>query len=1181
VGGTATAAGAFTFVPAPTISSVSPAAGPEIGGTTVTITGTNLTGATSVSFGGVLAASFTVDSDTQITAATPAIFLGTVAVSVSTVGGSATALDAYTYVPCPGIVAVNPIAGSDAGGATVTIFGLYFTGTTSVSFGGVPAASFTIDSDMQITAVTPAGTAGAADVEVVTAGGTATAAGWYTYVPAPTISTVVPNAGPEVGSVMVIITGTNLAGATSVSFGAAPAVAFIVDSDTQITAIAGPGTGTVDISISTAGGTVTCANAFTYIPVPVIVSVSPNAGPEMGGTTVTITGVNLSDTSLVLFGPVPAVAFTVDSDTQITAITPAGFGVADVTVLTTGGPVTSVGGFMYVPAPIITFVTPMAGPEAGGATVVIEGMNLAGATSVTFGGVPATSFIIVSYTQIVATVPAGSGAVDVTVATAGGSASAPGIYAYVPAPTVSDVSPTTGSVAGGETVTITGTSMASATSVTFDGIPAISFTIDSATQITAITPVGIPGTVNISVVTAGGAATAADAYTYYPVPLISFVLPATGPDAGGASVTIAGLNLTGTMSVTIGGAPATFMVDSDTQISAVTPAGTPGMANITVATPGGVSTLTGFYMYVSAPTIASVTPAAGPEIGGVPVIITGTSFTTASSVTFDGVLAVPFTIDSDTQIVAFAPAGTGTVDVSIVTAGGSATAVGAYTYVPAPVISSVSPAEGPEVGGTTVTITGTGLSGAMSVSFDGIFASFTVLSDTQIQATTPAGAGTATVDVSVSTAGGTATSTGAYAYVPSPQIISISPLSGLEAGGTTVTVTGTNFTSTTSVTFAGTPATFTVDSAMQVTATTPAGTPGAADVAVTTAGGSAIAVGAYTYLPTPDPTITSVSPTEGYTVGGTTVIITGTDLTGAMSVSFGEKPATSFTVDSATQITAMAPAGTAGAVDVSVTTAGGTATAAGAYTYVALPTPTITSVTPTVGPAAGGATVVITGTDFAHVLSVTFGGASTTYTVDSSTKITATTPAGIVGTAYVSVTTEGGTATAMGAYTYAAVPTIYSVFPNSGSDLGGSTVIIDGTGFTGATAVKFGGVDAWIFTVDSDSQITAMTPSMSAGTVDVAVTTPGGTGTRAGAYQYVGLVNITSFDTSEGFLKIFGTGFTNFSDLQLNGESTYCVEVSDTEIWADMPVGLMPGTVSVVVTAPAGTATGSFTYQPM
>src|SRR5207248_5935231 len=97
--------------------------------------------------------------------------------------------------------------------------------------------------------------------------------------------------------------------------------------------------------------------------------------------------------------------------------------------------------------------------------------------------------------------------------------------------------------------------------------------------------------------------------------------------------------------------------------------------------------------------------------------------------------------------------------------------------------------------------------------------------------------------------------------------------------------------------------------------------------------------------------------------GGTSITITGTNFTNATGVSFGSNPASSFTVDSATQITATTPAGT-GTVDVTVTTAGGTSAtnAADQYTYVAAPT--VTGVSPSAGPTASGTSVTITGTNF-------------------------------------------------------------------------------------------------------------------------------------------------------------------------------------------------------------------------
>jgi formylglycine-generating enzyme required for sulfatase activity len=128
----------------------------------------------------------------------------------------------------------------------------------------------------------------------------------------------------------------------------------------------------------------------------------------------------------------------------------------------------------------------------------------------------------------------------------------------------------------------------------------------------------------------------------------------------------------------------------------------------------------------------------------------------------------------------------------------------------------------------------------------------------------------------------------------------------------------------------------TVVSGTTVTAVTPAGTAGARNVTVTTAGGTSNLTNAFTYV-VPAPTLASVSPTSGPTTGGTTITLTGTNLTGATGVTVGGVAATSVTVVNDTTVTAVTPAGTAGAKTVAVTTPGGTAPAAGAFSYVTVP----------------------------------------------------------------------------------------------------------------------------------------------------------------------------------------------------------------------------------------------------
>jgi len=170
----------------PTVTSVSPASGPAAGGTSVTITGTNFTGATGVNFGGVAATSVTVISATSITATSPAGAVGAIDVTVTTPGGTSatSSADAYTYAAKPTVTSVSPNSGSTSGGTVVTITGTNFTGTTGVNFGSTAATNITVVSATSITATSPAGAVGAIDVTVATAGGTSatSTADQFTYI---------------------------------------------------------------------------------------------------------------------------------------------------------------------------------------------------------------------------------------------------------------------------------------------------------------------------------------------------------------------------------------------------------------------------------------------------------------------------------------------------------------------------------------------------------------------------------------------------------------------------------------------------------------------------------------------------------------------------------------------------------------------------------------------------------------------------------------------------------------------------------------------------------------------------------------------------------------------------------------------------------------------------------------
>ena len=497
------------------------------------------------------------------------------------------------------------------------------------------------------------------------------------------------------------------------------------------------------------------------------------------------------------------------------------------------------------------------------------------------------------------------------------------------------------------------------------------------------------------------------------------------------------------------------------------------------------------------PALMGISPASGGTGGGTKVVISGTGLGGATGVSFGGAPG-KILLDSATQITVVSPAGKGLVNIVVTTANGTsaATSVGHFMYrssssprLPKPAVTGISPASGSTAGGTRVTIGGTNLSGATEVSFGGAAGMIVSDSGKQITVISPAGAGT--VNVTVTTMGGTSATTavGQFAYhatppgSPRPMVTGISPASGSTAGGTKVTLTGTNLQNATGVSFGGAAGKIISDSGKQITVTSPAGK-GTVNVTVTTKGGTSGGV-RFTYTVSA-PALTGISPASGSTAGGTKVTLTGTNLSGATSVSFGGTGA-SIDSDSGTQITVTSPAGSAGTVNVTVTTAGGTSGAVH-FTY-AVPAPAITGISPSSGPTAGGTAVTISGTNLSGATSVSFGGTSVAIRSDSGTQITLASPAGSAGTVNVTVTTPAGTSNAA-QFTYTVpAPTISELKPDTGYS--GNTITIAGTNLENATSVHFGGAAATIVS-DSDEVITVTVPA-GEGTVDITVTTAGGT----------------------------------------------------------------------------------------
>jgi hypothetical protein len=338
------------------------------------------------------------------------------------------------------------------------------------------------------------------------------------------------------------------------------------------------------------------------------------------------------------------------------------------------------------------------------------------------------------------------------------------------------------------------------------------------------------------------------------------------------------------------------------------------------------------------------------------------------------------------------------------------------------------------------------------------------------------------------------------ASVGKPKLTALSTAKA--AAGATVTITGTNLSSATSVRFGTVSADFTNvttgGGATALAAVVPAGQKigSTVDVTVTNgAGASATSTaGRFTYA-TPAPTVVSPTPATATTLGGTAITLTGANLTGA-SVKVATTGVAVRNV-TATSLTFTAPARAAGAVTVAVTTAGGTATTT--LTYVAPPAPSVTSLSATTVTTKSSTALTVTGTSFVGAVSATVDGKAATVARVSDTQLKLTVPAHAAGAVPVVIKAAGGTAGPVSLTYVAPAPTVNSLSPAVGSASQGAAVTVNGSSFTGATSVKLGD-QALAFTVVSDSKITVTVPATAAGTYILTVTTGSGASTTAAKY---------------------------------------------------------------------------------
>jgi len=737
--------------------------------------------------------------------------------------------------------------------------------------------------------------------------------------------------------------------------------------------------------------------------------------------------------------------------------------------------------------PTVTSVNPNNGPAAGGTAITISGTNFVSGATATLGGTAATNVVVVNSTTITATTAAhAAGAVTVTVTnpdTQSGSLTNGFTYTSLPAPTVTGVNPNNGPAAGGTAITISGTNFVSGATATLGGTAATNVVVVNSTTITATTAAHAAGAVTVTVTnpdTQSGSLT--NGYTYSGTAPISFAQVSSGPSTiqssnSSVAVPYGKAQTAGDLNIVAVG-----WGDSSSTISSVTDS--LGNTYSLAVGPTSISNLQQSIYYAK-------------NIAG------GSNTVT---VTFNQAAAYP-----DVRILEYS--GLDTISPLNVTAA----AVGSGTSASSGSANTTAPNELIFGAGTCANE----FSGPGSGFTNRIINIYGNIAEDEVVSRIGGYAATA-----INSGGGWVMQMATFkaaGSLPAPTVTGVNPNNGPAAGGASVTITGTNFVSGATATFGGTGATnVVVVNSTTITATTAAHAAGAVTVTVTnpdTQSGSL--TNGYTYLG-PAPTVTGVNPNNGPAAGGTPITISGTNFVSGATVTLGGTGATNVVVVNSTTITATTPAHAAGAVTVTVTnpdTQSGSLT--NGYTYN--PAPTVTGVSPNHGPAAGGTSITISGTNFVTGATVTLGGtAATNVVVVNSTTITATTAAHAAGAVTVTVTnpdTQSGSLT--NGYTYLGpAPTVTGVNPNNGPAAGGTPITISGTNFVTGATVTLGGTAATNVVVVNSTTITTKTAAHAAGAVTVTVTNPDTqSGSLTNGYTYTSAISFVQVSSGPSTIQ--------------------------------------------------------------
>lgn len=340
------------------------------------------------------------------------------------------------------------------------------------------------------------------------------------------------------------------------------------------------------------------AGLVSAASVPQITGISPSGGPITGGTIVTITGQGFINTTDVRFGGKPGSALTIVSDKQLTIITPQNpEGTVPISIINIAGiggslEPTSLYEYDTFPFPRLSGVSPSSGPGTGGTVVTITGSGFTDTDYVKIGENYGMDLKIIDDSHLTVRTQASSpGTVPISMKNAHGvmrSMEPAVMYTYeYSLPELTNISPSSGSIAGGTLVTIKGSGFSGTKNVQFGGESGTSLNIVNDSCLTIITPPDTAGTVAISVINPAGIGVSLGSAIMFhyeePIPKLTSISPDSGSTEGGTIVTITGSWFNGTRDVQFGGKSGTGLkVIDNSHLTIITPASSAGTFPVSI-----------------------------------------------------------------------------------------------------------------------------------------------------------------------------------------------------------------------------------------------------------------------------------------------------------------------------------------------------------------------------------------------------------------------------------------------------------------------------------------------------------------------------------------------------------------------------------------------------------------------